>query len=137
MTVFGDDRRSLFGIGRPAVDRHGVAEAELFGLIDPLDLDRRELDEVGVEATVEAHLVHPRAQIGGPPGPRGRFGTAAEMVVELGDQPERLDVAGIVAVHDAPEGVVGDLELQPLVPAGGISEVPGVDGVGPLHEVEI
>ena len=49
-------------------------------------------------------------------------------------QPERLVVAREVAVHVAPVGVVRDLELEPLVPACGVGEVPRVDRVRALHQ---
>ena len=47
----------------------------------------------------------------------------------------RLIVTTVVTVEDSPEGVVVDLELQPIVGARSVSEVPRIDRVRPLYQL--
>ena len=47
----------------------------------------------------------------------------------------RLIVTTVVTVEDSPEGVVVDLELQPIVGARSIGEVPRIDRIRSLDQL--
>ncbi len=134
--VLAQDRHGLFVRGEAAVDGHRVAQAELAGFVDAVDGDRSQLDEVRVEPAVPAHAVRGVAQGVRPVVPCRRGRRVAQPPLQPGHQAARLVVAADIAVHDAPERLVGDLELQPVVPAGGVGEVPRIDGVRALREAQ-
>ena len=56
------------------------------------------------------------------------------MTVDYRETLAGLIVAAVVAVHDAPEGIFVDLELEPIMTASGVSEVPGIDRVGTFDQ---
>ena len=60
-----------------------------------------------------------------------------EVMIDRGKAFAGLIVAAVVAVHDSPKGVFVDLELEPIVAACGVSEIPGVDRVGSFDQLGI
>ena len=117
------------------VDIHRVAERQLPILIHSFDLHRHKMDMVRVESSIEGYFICPFAECVRELRPMNRLLPVSEVRIKSRHLTERLVVPRVVPVHDPPERVFVDLEIEPVMAPRGIVEVPSIHRIGALHEL--